>query len=82
MNKLESLGTTAAEIMETLEHTEIPDEAEIAEVMIIVAVTWPVDNPEAIGHSLFYRCTSNRPWIQHGLLDLTSNAVDGSIQSG
>ena len=78
MLDIEELGIATADLMDTLEAQEgLPDEVRLEEVMIIAAVSWPV-NEEGVGNSVFYRCSSSYPWVQKGLLEQAHHAVDRS----
>ena len=66
--------------METIETDDsLPDGWELAEVLVIAAVTWPTpERPDGAGNSTYYRCTSPFPWVQKGLLGETGRAIDRS----
>jgi hypothetical protein len=77
------VGTEAMKLMEGLELHRMPADAEIAEVMVIVACAFPVpdvDEDDAGGSAVFYRCTSARPWVQKGLVKQVADSIDRNEQ--
>jgi hypothetical protein len=72
------VGYEAAALMDTLSVDDLPEGATVREVMVIVAVTWPVANEDAEGNSVYYRCSSAYPWVQTGLLDKTREAISSA----
>jgi hypothetical protein len=72
------LGQTTAELMEQMESGDAPEGAQISEVFVIAAVTWPIDENEE-GQSVFYRCSSARSWVQRGLLLDAARGIEQNI---
>lgn len=77
MNGFGELGQVTASLMDTLESAELPDGAEVEEVLVIASVTWPAGE-DVCGHSTYYSCSSGRPWVQKGLLIEAGRAISSA----
>lgn len=78
MLDLAELGIAAADLMDTLDAGDLPEEARVEEIMVIAAVAWPAGDEGETGQSTYFRCSSPYSWVQHGLLHKATEAVERS----
>ncbi len=72
------VGRVAAELMEQLEKTDLPEaddlSAEVGIVAVVAEITVKEEDGPGRSH-IFYRCSDRRKWLQAGLFHMAERAA-------
>jgi hypothetical protein len=79
VNGQERIGHVAADLMESVEHSELPDgltNPRVRTVAVVVEIETDSEDPDEPGTTeVFYRCSDQRRWVQIGFFEAAQRAV-------